>query len=253
MNTAVNMNNTTNMNGGYGMNNVVYFNGVNNMNYMNNQYMGMQVNQELVSFLEECVKTFTYYEEFCSQYNEAKEKDEAIQNKLKKITNKWRWIIVGAPLFAFSLVSGTEFAKMLIAAGVAGVAVFAKSKIKPIEEQKAMIKCQESNEKMNMWKEQKAQLDINVGRCFGYVQEAYRSSYIMSYMLDLAKAGRVQDLNQAYMRADEELHRLSMEATQLAMMEEQQDVAKTAAVGGAVVAGAGAILGSFLGLCYRNS
>ena len=264
MNTAVNMNNTVNMNGGYGMNqavnmnggygmnNVVYFNGANNMNNMSNQFMGIQVNQELVSYLEQGVKTFSYYEDFCAKYNEAKEDDEKVQGKPKKITNRWRWIIIGAPLLTFSLITGPEIARLLISAGVAGAAVFAKSKIKPIEDEKAMLKCQESNVQMTVWNEQKAQLDANVECYFGYVPEKYRSSYIMSYMLELAKSGRVWDMSQAYAQADNEIHRLAMEQAQLEMMEAQKEAAADAAAGSFLAAGAGALIGGIMGVCSRD-
>ena len=264
MNTAVNMNNTinmnggngmnqaVNMNGGYGMNNVVYFNGANNMSNMNNQFMGIQVNQELVSYLEQGKKIFSYYEQFCAKYDAAREEDEVIQNKQKKITNRWRWIIISAPLFAFSLVTGTKMIKALISVGAAAAAILARLLIKPLEDERAMRKSQESNVQMAAWKEQKVQLDANIESSFGYVPEKYRSSHIMDYMLELARTGRVWDMNQAYVHADNELHRMAMEQAQREMMEAQREASADAVAGSMVAAGAGALLGGLLGACSRD-
>ena len=162
MNTAVNMNNTVNMNGGcsmnqavnmnggYGMNNVVYFNGANNMNNVSNQFMGIQVNQELVSYLEQGVKTFRYYEEFCEKYNAAIEEDEEIQRKPKKVVNKWRWITIGTPIFTSMFFTGVSC--VLTTAAAIALTQLARVKYKVNDEYKAMLGCKESNAQMTVWK-----------------------------------------------------------------------------------------------------
>ena len=258
MNGGYNMNQATNMNGGYNMNqganmnNIVYFNGANNMNYMNNSYMGGYVNNELVEYLNQGVRIFKDYEAFMEKYNQDKEELEEIQKAPEKVAKKWKWITIGGPIILPLFIPVPTVGTFLIAGGLVAATQYAKKNLIGKDNEKAMAKYYDATARIAALEEQKEQLVNHISSTFGYVQEEYRSSYIMSYMLDLARAGRIHDMNQGYMLADEELHRLAVEATQLAMMEEQKEAAASAAVTGAVVAGTASLLGSFLGSCWRD-
>lgn len=279
MNTAVNMNQVNFMNGGYDMNQTNYMNGGSNMNQtnymnggnnmnntiinggyamntMNNNFTGLNVNQELIAYLESGVQTFKNYEEYMEGYEVEKACYEDMQQKPEKVAKKWRWITIGGPIAVALFLGSSTIMKILLTAGTIAATQFAKQKLMAADQEKAVVKAQESQVEFAQVEAQKAQLDSHIETYFGYVPEQYRNSNIMSYMLDMAKTGRAWDMNQAYALADNEIHRMNLEAAQMEMLKKQQEDAEgdraLGIMGSIAMVGLGSLVGSCLGHSMRN-
>ena len=189
---------------------------------INTLYMGGCVNQELVAHLSQGVRIFKDYEVYMEIYNKGKEEICEIMKVHEKVEKKWKWITIGGPIIIPLFFPAEDASYFFITGAMIVATQCLKMLLMGNDTAKANAICEEAKAKGAILDGQKEQKVNQVIDTFGYVHEQYRSSYIMSYMLELAKAGKIQTMEQGFILADEELRRLTLKETQRSIMESKR-------------------------------
>lgn len=218
-----------------GANNMMTTNGMmttNNMmgNMMNNSVFGLSVNSELVNYLQIAASDFIQLEDTEKKMEEAKEGIEEAQEKLNKKKRKWRHITITLPALASLIIADAVKQPVLhwivfvvLLAGTIYLTQYYKKMKKDQDIWSAQGEIDNATYNFDTLNEYKNSQNNYINSVYGYMPEKYRSAYVMSYMLDLAKAGRMQDMAQGFAYADQEIARVNMEiARQQALEEERQ-------------------------------
>ena len=224
----------------------------NNNITMNAAIMGGCINQELINYLDYATSIFRKSDEVNARHQQLERNYKAAETSFKGINSKWNIITIVSSMitlmFIGSLAHGVLkiILDIILVAGVIVGTQYLKRRFVPSETVKKRSKLQTAASELEVSFNQKQQLDAYVAQYYSNIPETYRTADGFDYMLKLARAGRIMNLNQGYQCLDEEALRQEMPQQQ----KDAYNAQKNAATGAVAAAGAMGVIGGAFRL-YR--
>ncbi len=222
----------------------------NNVNPMNQNIMGGYVNEELVQYLEYGLGIFRQSDDINGKFEESEVTFKRAEKNYKRINLKWNLLPVITGLVTWMImndvIKGTAGKVISVVLGIIAVVgtLYLKQRLKPVDFVKKGEKLNTAAAEYEAVSAEKKQMDEYIVYAYSAIPEEYKGSKNFEYMLNLAKAGRVMSMNQAYQCVDEENLRQEMLRQQKEAQEEQTKAIK----GAAASVGAVSVIGGTLGL-----